>query len=151
MTTESPPKPKPKLRLGSLFSGIGGLELGLESALRDAGFDVETIWQCERDEWCRGILARHWPASFVYEDVRDVGFDTPEVGGNADGVPPGLDIPSHRWPLGPGPAQAEYEPPRVSTEKRQRKQRLKALGNAVVPQVAYVVGCVVASVLQGAR
>lgn len=61
------------VRIGSLFSGIGGLELGLECALRDGGFDVETTWQCEQDPWCRGILARHWPSAVRYDDVRGVG------------------------------------------------------------------------------
>ena len=61
------------LTIGSLFSGIGGLELGLECALRDGGFSVETAWQCEQDEWCRGILARHWPHAVRHDDVRNVG------------------------------------------------------------------------------
>ena len=59
--------------IGSLFSGVGGLELGLEWA----GLGP-VVWQCEQDPYCRAVLAKHWP--------------------------------------------------------------LRALGNAVVPQVAYVVG-----------
>lgn len=62
-----------RVTIGSLFSGVGGLELGLECALRDGGFDVETAWQCEQDSWCRGILARHWPSAVRYDDVRGVG------------------------------------------------------------------------------
>jgi DNA (cytosine-5)-methyltransferase 1 len=67
------------LAIGSLFSGIGGLDLGLECALRDEGFDVSTIWQCEQDAWCRGILARHWPDALRYDDVRNVGTDAARV------------------------------------------------------------------------
>lgn len=352
------------LTIGSLFSGIGGLDLGLECALRDEGFDVSTIWQSEQDAWCRGILARHWPDALRYDDVRTVGAAAPRVdilcggfpcqdvsvagkgaglagarsglwfefariarelrprivvvenvaallsrgldtvlgdlseagynaiwfdlrasdvgaphrrerlfivawrrdvgdgagarcegltggvgegawrvssvaagagsdvadcdggrcererlaqhadesgargcephgcgargwrdgasvadargsgsprprhdqrsvraasrsdreadqsvdvgggvaesgvGGAVDGLPRGLDITAHRWPTGPGEAQHEDEAPRVTTELQQRRQRLKALGNAVVPQQAYVVGSVVAEVLR---
>lgn len=53
--------------IGSLFSGIGGLELGLERA----GLGP-TIWQVEIDPKARAILARHWPSTLLLEDVREV-------------------------------------------------------------------------------
>lgn len=40
------------LKLGSLFSGIGGIDLGFQRA----GYDVR--WQVEKDEWCRTIYSR---------------------------------------------------------------------------------------------
>lgn len=292
---------KRPVAIGSLFSGIGGLELGLECALRDGGFDVETVFQCEADPWCRGILARHWPSALRFDDVRGVGagnaprvdilcggfpcqdvscagdgaglagersglwfefarivrelrprivvvenvamlasrgldtvlgslseagydavwFDVrasdagaphrrerlfivargvadggrgsvqpardagivegaceisgardggrrsdacggsedggergrprgrsfAAVGGAPDGLPRRVDLAAHRWPVGPGEAQPEGEPPRVARKTPMRRQRLKALGNAVVPQVGYVVGCVIARAL----
>ena len=40
------------------------------------------------------------------------------------------------WPAGPGAAQYDYEPPRLTERRDLRAKRLKALGNAVVPQQA---------------
>jgi DNA (cytosine-5)-methyltransferase 1 len=54
--------------IGSLFSGIGGLELGLERA----GLGP-VAWQCEIDPFCRSVLAKHWPEATRYEDVKTLG------------------------------------------------------------------------------
>lgn len=56
------------LRIGSLFSGIGGLELGLEQA--GVGY---VAWQVEADAYCRHVLGQHWPTALRFEDVRHVG------------------------------------------------------------------------------
>ena len=56
------------MKIGSLFSGIGGLELGLEWS----GIG-ETIWQCDMDERCLKVLAKHWPNVKRYKDVKTIG------------------------------------------------------------------------------
>jgi DNA (cytosine-5)-methyltransferase 1 len=54
------------LRFGSLFSGIGGMDLGLERA------GMECVWQVEINSYRRRILHRHWPGVPKFNDVREV-------------------------------------------------------------------------------
>lgn len=56
-----------KLTVGSCFSGIGGLELGLEWT---GGF--ETKWQIEIDPYARRVLEKHWPRVERYTDITTV-------------------------------------------------------------------------------
>lgn len=60
-------------KIGSLFSGIGGFELGLERA--GVG---RTIWQCEIDAFCRDILKHHWPDATQFENVETLNPATVE-------------------------------------------------------------------------
>jgi DNA (cytosine-5)-methyltransferase 1 len=50
---------------GSLFTGgCAGLDLAVEAVT-----GAECAWQCEADEWRRGVLERHW-GPIQYDDVR---------------------------------------------------------------------------------
>lgn len=50
----------------SLFSGVGGFELGFQRA------GIETVLQVEQDPWCLSVLERHWPDCERITDVRQV-------------------------------------------------------------------------------
>lgn len=56
------------MKVGSLFSGIGGIELGFERE----GF--ETAWFVEKDKFCQAVLRKHWPNVEIFEDVSEVDF-----------------------------------------------------------------------------
>jgi DNA (cytosine-5)-methyltransferase 1 len=51
------------MKVLSLFSGVGGFDLGLERA------GMETVFQCEWDKHATKILERHWPDVPRWDDV----------------------------------------------------------------------------------
>lgn len=55
-----------KLLHGSMFSGIGGFDLGAEAA------GLKNVWQVEIDERSRSILKKHWVDATRYCDISDV-------------------------------------------------------------------------------
>jgi len=55
------------ITVGSLFTGIGGLDLGLERA------GMEIRWMVEINPFCQKVLAKHWPNVTRYEDVKECG------------------------------------------------------------------------------
>lgn len=55
------------ITVGSLFSGIGGIDLGLERA------GMEIRWQVEIDDFCNKVLKKHWPNIRRFKDVKEVG------------------------------------------------------------------------------
>lgn len=57
---------------GSLFAGIGGLDLGLERA----GWQCK--WQVENDPYCIRVLEKHWPEVTRYGDIFGVDFNQTE-------------------------------------------------------------------------
>jgi DNA (cytosine-5)-methyltransferase 1 len=52
-----------EMKVLSLFSGVGGFDLGLERA------GMETVFQCEWDKHATSILERHWPDTPRWTDV----------------------------------------------------------------------------------
>lgn len=61
------------LRFLSLFSGVGGFDLGFESA------GMDCVGQVEWDKYCQDVLSFHWPDVPKWFDVRDVsGDDLPD-------------------------------------------------------------------------
>lgn len=55
-----------RIAFGSLFSGIGGIDLGLERA------GMHCLWQVEKDAFCTKVLQKHWPNTPRYGDIRDL-------------------------------------------------------------------------------
>ncbi len=60
------------LTVGSLFSGIGGLDLGLERA------GMRVVWQSEIDPYACKVLAKHWPEVPNHGDIKRIDWRTVE-------------------------------------------------------------------------
>ncbi len=61
---------------GSLFTGIGGLDIALESC------GITPLWQVEVDPFCNSVLERHWPDVRRYGDIREIdwtGVERPDI------------------------------------------------------------------------
>lgn len=61
------------MRIGSLFSGIGGLDLAAEAA-----FGGRVVWHCEIERHPQRVLRRRWPDAALHEDVRTLTSATAE-------------------------------------------------------------------------
>jgi DNA (cytosine-5)-methyltransferase 1 len=53
----------------SLFSGIGGIDRAFEA---EGG---HVVVMCEKDEFCRRVLRKHWPEVPIFKDVHDLTGD----------------------------------------------------------------------------
>jgi DNA (cytosine-5)-methyltransferase 1 len=93
----------PSLTVGSLFSGIGGIDLGLERA----GHRV--LWHSEIDKYACRVLKKHWPDIPNLGDVKLINWsEVPNVDIIAGGYPcqpfstagkrKGKEDPRHLWP-----------------------------------------------------
>ncbi len=57
------------ITVGSLFSGIGGIDLGLERASNEH-IAFKTVFQVENDPYATQVLEKHWPNVRRWGDVR---------------------------------------------------------------------------------
>ena len=91
------------LTVGSLFSGIGGIDLGLERC----GMTVK--WQSEIEPYSCQVLAKHWPNVPNLGNIREINWTEVErvdviAGGypcqpfSTAGKRNGTDDPRHLWP-----------------------------------------------------
>jgi len=92
------------MTFGSLFSGIGGIDLGLEAA------GMKCVWQSEIDPFACQVLAKHWPNIPNLGDIRDIDWTTVDradvvAGGypcqpfSYAGARRGGHDPRHLWPM----------------------------------------------------
>jgi DNA (cytosine-5)-methyltransferase 1 len=92
-----------EVTVGSLFSGIGGLDLGLERA------GMKVIWQSEIDPYCCKVLKKHWPEVPNHGNIKEINWQEiqrPNIiaGGypcqpfSQAGKRKGTQDPRHLWP-----------------------------------------------------
>lgn len=99
---------------GSIFSGAGGFDIGLELA------NWECMWQVEWDKDCQKVLQKNWPETLKYSDVTDVdGADLIPVDAISFGSPcQDLSLAGTRKGFGGDRSSMFFEATRVIQEMR---------------------------------
>lgn len=83
------------MRIGSLFSGAGGLDMAVEAV-----FGAEVAWHCELDSAASKVLAARWPGVLNHRDITQVNWESFLFQINSkDGH--GVDILCAGWPCQP--------------------------------------------------
>ena len=125
-----------------LFSGIGGFAL----AARWAGF--RTIGFCDNEPYAQAVIKKHWPEVPIHGDIKALDGTayrgvTLLTGGfpcqpfSCAGKQRGKDDDRYLWPEMLANWATEPGVGRVAHGVSNRVDRIKGLGNAIVPQVAY--------------
>lgn len=107
------------MRLGSLFTGYGGLDLGVHAALED----VETVWVADIEPGPRKILAHRFPGVPNLGDVTQVDWHAvPDVDIIAGGSPcQDLSVAGQRAGMNPGTRSGLWESMWHATKTKQPK------------------------------
>ncbi len=95
-----------RLRIGSLFSGYGGLDLAVEDV-----FDADTVWFSELNESVARVFAHHWPGVPNLGDITAINWSTvPPVDIICGGFPcQSLSTVGTRTGIAPGTASGLWE------------------------------------------
>ena len=76
-----------RMKLGSLFSGAGALDLAVETV-----FAAEAVWHCENDPAASKVLTHHWPDTPNLGDIALIDWATVEPVGILCGGFPCTDV-----------------------------------------------------------
>jgi len=102
-----------RLTYGSLFSGVGGMDMGFDT-------HMDCVFQVEWDKHAQSILRRHWPDVPKWGDVQEVnGADLPPCDVLTFGSPcQDLSVAGKRAGLDGGRSSMFYEAVRIIKEMR---------------------------------
>lgn len=85
------------MRIGSLFSGAGGLDMAVEQV-----FGGRTVWHCENNPAASKVLAHRWPRVLNLGDVTEVHWNAlPFHIDDIPGVSLKIDVLCAGWPCQP--------------------------------------------------
>jgi DNA (cytosine-5)-methyltransferase 1 len=61
-----------RMSIGSLFSGIGGLDLGIMEAMEDHDIESRVSWFCDQDVYARQVMKFHHPRAAEYSNLYNI-------------------------------------------------------------------------------